>query len=567
MNCSWRLAPLLFAAAALLLPPLSPDTAAQTGSRDLAQAYFESGMDFMRSGRHQQGLADLNVIIESYPRSPFADDALLQIGVHHQETAGDPATALKYYNTVILRYADSPSAPEAYLRKGMILLEAGGTRERLAEASAAFDRVVRFYPESPAVCRALVHSALALKQMGEPKAALSRLLDLRLIHGDCPEAARAEWEAALLLMETGYPLEAMKRLQRIRDQHPESSEAPRALEALALLYRMEIRSREDATALFLPDPSFTITPPEKWKNPRCLRMLSDGRLVVSDRGRDTVYILDGAGRLTESIPLEKAERISVGPGGEVLVAAGKRVVSLEGGRITFFAPKSLKDRGVTGEVRGWLRGPWQGIATAEPARRPDRDDEDDEADEDERKDGDEETDSALRPLEELSSAVITGSGIFLTIDGDRDRVDIFRPPSAAGSSVDMFRMPALQSVPAPVAVAVDRENRIFLISAREKAVVVFDRQGREIERLGGRKLDTFDEPLDLAVDAAGNLFVLDVKGKRIEVFSRTFEPLFTIPLDSASLGVEVKKIVSLTVGPDGSLYLLDAGARTIHRLN
>ena len=34
-----------------------------------------------------------------------------------------------------------------------------------------------------------------------------------------------------------------------------------------------------------------------------------------------------------------------------------------------------------------------------------------------------------------------------------------------------------------------------------------------------------------------------------------------------SMGIEVKKVVSLTVGHDGSLYLLDAGARAVHRLN
>ena len=75
---------LLAAAVALLilLPP--PGTFAQSGGRDLARAYFESGMDLMRSGRHQQGLADLQIIVESYPQSPYADDALLQIGIHHR---------------------------------------------------------------------------------------------------------------------------------------------------------------------------------------------------------------------------------------------------------------------------------------------------------------------------------------------------------------------------------------------------------------------------------------------------------------------------------------------------
>lgn len=562
---------LLAAALAVCLPLPSAGAAAQTGGRDLARAYFESGMEFMRSGRHQQGLVDLNIIVESYPQSPFADDALLQIGIHHQIKAGDPATALKYFNTVILRYADSESAPESYFRKGQILLEAGGSRERLAEASAAFDRVVRFYPDSPAVCRSLVYSALALKQMGEPKAALSRLLDLRLIQGECPEAARAGWEAALLLMETGHPLEAMKRLQGLRDRHPDSPEAPRALEALALLYRMEIRSREDAAALYLPDPSYSISPPEKWKNPCSLRMLSDGRLVISDQGRDVLYIFDREGRLAETMNLGTVDQISVCPGGDVLVGGGKHAIHLDGGRISFFAPKSLKDGGVAGEVRGWSRGPWQAADGDQSAldKESDKDGEEkDEADEEDRKEKDEEErDNGLEQLEKISSAVLTDSGIFIAIDRGRDRVEIFRPPAAPGSAVATFYDAALQSVPDPVSLAVDRENRIFLISAKERAVVVFDRKGREIERLGGRKAGTFEEPLDMAVDAAGNLFVLDGKAKNVSVFSRTFEPLFTIALDSATLGIEVKKVVSMAVGPDGSLYLLDAGARMVHRLN
>jgi len=560
-----RLRPLPALALALIVLLPAIDVAAQSGGRDLARAYYESGMDFIRSGRHQEGLADLSIIVESYSQSPFADDALLQIGIHHQDTVGDPVTALRYFNTVILRYADSESAAEAYFRKGQILLEAGGTRERLSEASAAFDRVVRFYPDSPAVCRALIHSALALKQMGEPKTALSRLLDLQLIQGECPEAARAQWEAALLLMETGYPLEAMQRFQGLRDRYPDSAEAGRALEALALLYRIEIRSREDTESLYLPDPSFSITPPEKWKNPRSLRMLPDGRLAIADRGRDTVYLFGADSRLSETLQVKGPDRICVSPGGEVLVGGGKQAVLLNGAQVRFRAPKSSKDLGARGgEIEGWSRGPWLSDDTGNGDEDGDekKKDDDEENDED-----DEKQDESRKPLNEISQAAITRSAIFLVIDRDRDRVDVFRPPAAPGSAAATFRSSAIQSVPEPLALVVGQENRIFIISAKERAVVVFDHTGREVHRLGGRKAGVFEEPLDLAVDTAGNLFVLDGKARRILVYSRTFDPLFTITLDNSALGVELKKVVSLTVGSDGSLYLLDAGARAVHRLN
>jgi hypothetical protein len=364
----------------------------------------------------------------------------------------------------------------------------------------------------------------------------------------------------------------MKRLQGLRDRYPDSAEAARALEALALLYRIEIRSREDTESLYLPDPSFGITPPEKWKNPRSLRMLADGRLAIVDRGRDAIYLFGTDSRLAETIQAKGPDRIAVSPGGEVLVGCGKQARQLDGGQIRFMAPKSLKDRGVRGEVEGWSRGAW-GMARDDEERRDrkkdeDEEDEDDEGEDDEDEDDeDKEKDDDRKPLNEISQAAITGSGIFLVIDRDRDRVDVFRPLAAPGSAAATFRTSAIQSVPDPVALEVDQENRIFLISAKERAVVVFDRGGREIHRLGGRKSGVFEEPLDLAVDAAGNLFVLDGKARRVSVYSRTFDPLFDITLDSGALGVELKKVVSLTVGPDGSLYLLDAGARAVHRLN
>ncbi len=76
-----RLRQLLTVAVTVLMLIPAADTAGQVTGRDLARVYYESGTDSIRSGRYQQGLDDLNVIIESYPQSPYADDAVLQIRI------------------------------------------------------------------------------------------------------------------------------------------------------------------------------------------------------------------------------------------------------------------------------------------------------------------------------------------------------------------------------------------------------------------------------------------------------------------------------------------------------
>src|SRR5687767_10052107 len=83
-----RLSVLILAAAASFLHS-GARVAAQD---DLPKRHFDVALDFMRQQRYTEALRDFDLVVSSYPNSPVADDALLEIATYHLDIAED-ATA------------------------------------------------------------------------------------------------------------------------------------------------------------------------------------------------------------------------------------------------------------------------------------------------------------------------------------------------------------------------------------------------------------------------------------------------------------------------------------------
>ena len=156
------------------------------------------------------------------------------------------------------------------------------------------------------------------------------------------------------------------------------------------------------------------------------------------------------------------------------------------------------------------------------------------------------------PLRRIRAAAVTPFGFWVW--DDREKA-VF---SFARSGLFLGRVPHPE---------LDRVRRIarhpagrLIVATEKQGVLGFDATGRRIfhlSRQGG-----VEEPVDLAFDGLGNLIVLGRDEPVIAVFDRDFAHLATLA-GAGWPGGSRREPVSLDVGPDGSLFVLDEGARAV----
>jgi TolA-binding protein len=98
-------------------------------------------------------------VIKYFPRSERAADAQVYIG-HSYFQGGKNEKAVEAYDLAIRNYPGAPALPEAYYKKGVALR----ALKRPDEARAAFEYVVKTYPESAAA----ILARQGLTQLGPP---------------------------------------------------------------------------------------------------------------------------------------------------------------------------------------------------------------------------------------------------------------------------------------------------------------------------------------------------------------------------------------------------------------
>ena len=112
----------------------------------------------------------------------------------------------------------------------------------------------------------------------------------------------------------------------------------------------------------------------------------------------------------------------------------------------------------------------------------------------------------------------------------------------------------------PTGIAFHDKNRLLYITDTvSHQIVVFDLQGRERFRIGGRGESSglFNYPTDLFVDSVGELYVTDALNARIQVFSASgkFLRMFGTAGDSVGYFTKPKGVA---VDSEGHIYVCDA---------
>jgi tripartite motif-containing protein 71 len=160
------------------------------------------------------------------------------------------------------------------------------------------------------------------------------------------------------------------------------------------------------------------------------------------------------------------------------------------------------------------------------------------------------------------SGIVVRRGLLYVADTGNSRVQvltydgIFTGEIAVKTKKDEMK--------APVAVAVDVQNRVYVLDADDNKVRIFDPAGAELEKFGSRGKGTegFNKPQGLAVDDRGSIFVADTGNYKLKKFNAEGRLLGSLGSEGDGPG-QFREAAGLDIDRDGKIFLLDAGKNTL----
>jgi TolA-binding protein len=466
---------------------------------EAAQRRYDSGRAFYDAGKYTEALRDFQVVIDSYPTSPVADKALLDIATYQLDVVGDPSAASASVETLLKKYPNAASAPMALVMQGRITLAKGLSGANLDEALANFDRVPRLFPGSDAVPAALYNAGVAMRLAGRAEA-FDRFSQVSMEYPSSIWAARARLGLGIGFTLNGNPTRAMQELQRVRTAFPGTGEATAAMAWNTILYRLYIRP--PAQPPYALAKRSISGPAGKIKDVLALGVDGANRLFVVNKS--AVQIFDEKGG--PLAPLRDAV-----PTGIFFDTRGLPVTITE----TALSPAGR---------------PSLTLAVPQP-------------------------DGKVREIRGVTAGVTLPNGDYLVANRDQKVIERFAPAGTfvgrfASGEVDRLAIDFLGNV-----AALEGNAKTVTIFNRDGKQV-----GRIQPRGAGYELR---EPVDLAFDALGHLYVLDRNRGTVFVFSNDATRLvtsFSLPDKAPGAFFHAK---ALGLDSAGRLYIFDDQAERI----
>lgn len=124
-------------------------------------AAFQKAISYGFVGRNETKLQSLKEFINTYPRSPFRDDAMYELGNTHV-AMNNPQDGLQAYRSLVLEVPGSKYVPEAMVKQGLIYYNS----DRGEQALEKFKEVVSEYPNSPEALQAVKTARLVYIDLG-----------------------------------------------------------------------------------------------------------------------------------------------------------------------------------------------------------------------------------------------------------------------------------------------------------------------------------------------------------------------------------------------------------------
>jgi tol-pal system protein YbgF len=125
------------------------DRIIKTGaSNETPRQRYEGALGLVRAGDYDRAIAELESFTKTFPRDPYADNALYWMGECHY-AKGDYNKALERFSDVVRFHPHGNKVPDALLKKGMVLKRLG----KAADAEREFALLTRRFPSTDAARR------------------------------------------------------------------------------------------------------------------------------------------------------------------------------------------------------------------------------------------------------------------------------------------------------------------------------------------------------------------------------------------------------------------------------
>jgi TolA-binding protein len=439
---------------AALIVAFGAGFAAQNGD-DFARRQYESGLTFLQTARYSEALKDFQAVVDSFPQSSVADDALLQVALHRLDVARDVAGAQAAADRLLKDYPNSDSAPMAYIVAGRLTIARGHSPADVDGALASFERVPRLFPGSDAVAAARFYAGETLRLARRADEAMDRFRRVSMEYPGSTWAARADLSAVPVLVAEDRASQAFARLQQIRLEFPGSAEANTALRYNTILYRLFVRGRSQPPYSF--SGQYIGSETSRFRDVTGITIDEAGRVLLGHR--QGVAIFDGKGTLTRTVNAEDSSAF--------FLEAGTRVVIVREG--------TLNPEGAAAVS----------VGVPVPNRLP-------------------------RPLEKIPAVVTLTNGDRLIVD--REAKNVLRY-SSQGKYIGVFASVNTERL------ARNELDDVAIIDRETKAIVLTDREGRPLGKIGPKGAGyQFENPIDVAFDSLGHLYVLDRNRPAIHIF-------------------------------------------------
>ena len=135
----------------------------------MAARRFESGLAFARDGSHEEALIDFSAVVDLYPDSGVADNALLAIARHYLDVVGEERRARDAAQRIVgdPRHSQGDAALGAYIILGRILMITARNDDERVEALASFQRGLRLHPDDASIPEGTYRVATAFQRLAQ----------------------------------------------------------------------------------------------------------------------------------------------------------------------------------------------------------------------------------------------------------------------------------------------------------------------------------------------------------------------------------------------------------------